>query len=136
MNTVGSLVTGYYELLKNISGFEAFKITVPIPEPDKYLLIYPESGGDDNNKSKKVENVVIRVDIVAKYNNDIDQTAVEDADNSVRDLVAGVTGNSLDISGLQVMNVKREDYTYLIENDGTNYYYRKVTRYTNRVIQV
>lgn len=139
MNTVGNILTAYYNALNgNVTGFDIYKITVPLSADGNYVQMYPESGGDAGNKSKKAEEVVIRVDIVSVYKNDASQEAVEAADAIIEGIIIPATGDhGLTVaSGLQVTNIMRENYSYLIEQDGANTYYRKITRYKNRIIQI
>ena len=139
MNTVGLLLTAYYNaILNHTSGLNLYKLTVPETETGNYVWIYPEGGVDDNNKSSKNENVIIRVDIVTKFVNDTDQSICEDCDTEINlALLPTPAGHGLtDPSGLQFLNLRRENYTYQIEpTQGGGIIYRKISRYIQRVHQ-
>lgn len=134
MNTVGTLVTAYYDLIEGVG--DVFKLTVPLGHNGDYILIYPEGGVDQNTKTSKNEIVIIRVDIVTKGQNEASQVACEALDTSIYDLVMPVaSGNGLSASGLSINNVTRENYQYFIEATAEGIIYKKTSRYSQRVHQ-
>lgn len=139
MNTVGNLLTAYFNLLNNqVPGFTVHKITVPENVNTNYIWLYPEGGADDINKRSKNETIIIRLDIVTLFQNDIDQTNCENADTIAYDLIvpsAGTVTGLTPPAGLQFLNVTRENYSYLIERQGSGAVYRKISRYSQRVHQ-
>lgn len=128
----------YYDCLDgNVSGFNVHKIAAPLNETGNYILIYPEGGVSDDNKSKKNEFIIIRVDIVTRFQNVADQSICETADGIIDGLIIPTGGhNGLGAqTGLQFLGVKRENFSYIIEQETSNILYRKVSRYINRVHQ-
>ena len=138
MNVVGEVLTAYYSLINGQTALGTYKLTVPIDVTTNYVWLYPESGVEINTKSSKNDRLVIRVDIVTFFENDADQTACETADTIINELIIPTPGeNGLTApSGLQFLNVERENYQYLIERSGTGVVYRKISRYTQRVHQL
>ncbi len=137
MNTVGLLIDAYYGKLNgNVHGFGVYKLMIPISELSNFIRIYPESGSDNNNKSKFIEDVIIVVEIVSIFKNMADQAAVEDADSDIRGLLFnGNNSASFSITGVEIRNFDRDGYTYTITQDQSNTFYTKVTRYKQRLIQ-
>lgn len=137
MNTVGLTLTAYYNLINGQTApLDAYKLTVPAGVTN-YIWIYPESGSENNTKSSKSDDIIICVQIITTFENDADQTICETADTIINELIipqAGTTG-LISPAGLQILNVKRENYQYLIEGSGTNVIYRKNSRYSQRVHQ-
>lgn len=138
MNTVGSLLTAYHTALNgNVPGMNIYKLNIPESEEGNYVWLYPEGGQDDNTKSSKVENIVIRVEIVTYFNNVADQSLCEAADEIIKNIIVPTPGiyGLIMPAGLQIMNVTRENYIYHIEPTGTGIIYRKTIRYIHRMIQ-
>lgn len=139
MNTVGLLLTAYYNALTgNTNGLSLYKLTVPETETGDYVFIYPEGGSDNNTKSSKNEDVIIKVDIVTRSVNDAAQGICEAADAAINTALLPTAGNNglTEPTGLQFLNLRRENYTYLIEaTQGGGIVYRKVSRYVQRVHQ-
>lgn len=139
MNTVGLLLTAYYNALNgNTNGLSLYKLTVPETETGNYVWLYPEGGSDNNTKSSKNEDVVIKVDIITRFINDADQSICEDADAAINLALIPTAGTNglTEPEGLQFLLLQRENYSYLIEaTAGGGIIYRKVSRYIQRVHQ-
>lgn len=139
MNVVGLLHTAYYNLLNgNVPGINVYKLSIPQTETGNFVWIYPEGGAEDNTKSSKNDNVIMRIDIVTRFQNEADQSICENADTVINELIiptAGVNG-LVAPSGLQVLNVTRESYNYIIEQVAGGVAYRKISRYIQRVHQI
>lgn len=139
MNTVGLLLTAYYNaILTHTGGLSLYKLTVPETEQGNYVWIYPEGGSDNNTKSSKNEDIIIKVDIITRFVNDADQSICEGADAAINLALIPTAGNNglTEPTGLQFLNLRRENYTYLIEaTQGGGIIYRKVSRYIQRVHQ-
>jgi len=134
MNLVGTLLDIYYQKLNgNIPGFNIYKLTIPEGEIGNYILITPESGRDENNKSKRIETVIIRIDIVTNFRNDANQNNLEAADLQVKNII--YTSN-LSGYGLEIRNVQRESYQYFIDLGQADMIYRKSSKYSQRVIEL
>lgn len=132
MNT-GLLLTAWYDLL---SGLNVHKIDVPEDETENYVWIYIESGSSSNLKTVKVDEVIVVCQIVTFHQNNIDQTACEALDAQVENLVLPLAwAQSLSVSGMQVLNVERESFDYVQEEDSNGKIYRKVSRYKHTINQ-
>lgn len=138
MNTVGNLLTAYFNLLNGQTGtLTVHKLTVPENIKDNYVWIYPEGGNENNTKTSKNDIIIIRIDVITSFQNDADQTLVEDIDTIINELIIPTPGNTglTPPAGLQYIDVTRENYQYLIERDGAGVVYRKISRYSQRVHQ-
>ena len=136
MNTVGKLVDAWYSLLNGIS-VSVFRVDVPEDHIGNYVIIRPESGTGVNDKRSFNDNVIIITDVVTIFENNANQRIAEAIDVEIFDRV--LSSPSLngftDPSGMQILNVNRESFTYLQERDQVNTYYRKVSRYNHRIHQ-
>lgn len=132
------LLNAYYTaLVSSVTGFTVYKLTIPETEKGNFVLLSIESGADVDNKSKRVEDIVIRVDIVTNYRNDAAQATLEEADAIIKGIICPVaSGNGLTGTGIEIRNVRRENYVYTVEGGTTDLIYRKVSRYSQRVIEV
>jgi hypothetical protein len=143
MNTVGPLIDAWYEMLAgnvfyNSAEIPVYKGDIPEEETGHYILLRTESESDQGNKSSFVDQTVMIVDVVTKFNNNVDTSIANDIDGQISTLARPTpsTNGLLTVSGLQFMNVVRETSSYIHERDGVNVYYRKVSRYTQRVTQL
>jgi hypothetical protein len=137
MNTMGLVVQSYYDILDgNVPGFEGFKEDAPEGQTSNYYLIRAEGETDQSNKRTFSDESVVIIDIVTVHENNIDRSLVEGADHVISGLILPTPqGNVLSGSGIQILNVKRENSTYLTEQDQSRKYYRKVSRYTQTITQ-
>jgi len=139
MNVVGLLHTAYYNLLNgNVPGINIYKLSVPESEKGNHAWIYPEGGSEDNTKSSKNDLVIMRVDIITRFQNEADQSICEAADTIINELIIPTPGgNGLTApAGLQFLNLTRENYNYIIEQSNGVVIYRKISRYVTRVHQI
>lgn len=136
INTTGLLMNAWYSLLSGQS-FTVYKEDVPETEEGNYVLLRAEGGSEDNNKRSFADDTVIVVDIVSVHQNNVDRSVVEAIDNTIGNLILPTSRtNGLTVqSGMQILNVRRENFTYLTEEDETKKYYRKVSRYAHKVYQ-
>lgn len=127
------LLDAYYDLLKALS-YDVFKEDAPEGQNTHYILLRAEGGADESNKSKFADECVVIVDIVTVFQNNVDRSVVETIDSAAKALITSnpFRGN-VTVTGKQVLNVTRESFSYLTEED-TQKYYRKISRYTNRVL--
>lgn len=133
MNT-GLLVQAWYNALSPTVNVHV--IDVPEEETSNYVLIYPESGTGNNLKGAKVDEVVIICQVVTFHQNNIDQSACEALDGLVEGIILPTAWSQvLTASGMQVLNVERESFDYVQEEDQNGKIYRKVSRYKHRIHQ-
>lgn len=133
--SVNLLMDAWYNLIENIS-VPVYRIDVPEDEKGDYVILRPESGTGQNNKRSINDDVVIITDVVTRFVNNVDGSVAEAIDKEIFDLVLpNPQGHGLsDPSGMQILNVKRENFDYLEEFD-VQKYYRKVSRYVHRIHQ-
>lgn len=99
-----------------------------------HILLRVESETDDSNKSEFVTNPVIVVEVCGVFDNSIDPDVVDDADSEVRQLLKPLINSTIAAdSQIRLNLVRPESSTYLSEDDGTQRFYRKLTRWSNRV---
>jgi hypothetical protein len=124
----------WIELLDGNINVPVHKIDAPMEESGPYVWIYPESGTGMDNKRSKVDEVVIVVHVVTRFNAAINQDQVEEIDEAIEALIKP-TANSCGLSnvGYQVHNVSRDGFNYITEQDGTDKIYSKVSRYVHRI---
>lgn len=134
------LMDEYYATLNNSVTYDGelvdvFKEDAPEGQTTHFIELRGEGGSDNSNKTKFADDCVVIVDIVTIFQNNVDRSVVEAIDASVKALITSspFEGN-LSVTGKQVLNVTRETFTYITEQDDTNKYYRKVSRYVNRVL--
>jgi hypothetical protein len=135
INTTGLLMNAWYQLLNN-GGLSVYKEDVPENVEGNYVLLRAEGGTSQNNKRSFADETVIVVDIVTQFQSMIDRSEVETIDNTINGLILPTMQNGLTAqSGMQILNVNRETFTYLTETDNEKKYYRKVSRYVHTIYQ-
>jgi TRAP-type uncharacterized transport system substrate-binding protein len=77
------------------------------------------------------------VDIVTIFKNNIDSSVADNIDGQIGGylLTNPQTSGLGTQTGIKIYNVTRETTAYLQEEDGVNKYYRKVSRYRQRILQ-
>lgn len=142
INTMGLLIDSYYSLLNgqlNYNGLpvDVYKEDAPMDETYHYVLIRAEGETYDGNKRSFADQSIVIVDIVTVFENNIDSSVANEIDRQIGTLLltnprtSGLGAQT----GIQVLNVERESANYLRERDGVKNYYRKVSRYRQRVLQ-
>lgn len=140
-NYVGELVKAYYQLLAgnityNSQEVKIYNVAVDANDRFHYIQLRPESETDASNKSSFVTNPVIIADILTLHDGAIDASIVEDIDNQMRQLLFPTRqGIVIDESDYQVLNIKAESSNYLEGLNGSKHEHRKITRFTNRIVQ-
>ena len=103
---------------------------------EHYYIIRVEGETDQSNKKSFVNDTVVIVDIVTKFENNVNRAVVDNIAGQIDALVLPTQQTGLAAqSGMQILNVKRETTNYLREGDNINNYYRKVSRYNHRLLQ-
>jgi len=141
-NYVGELVKAYFHVLDgsityNGQPVNVYNVSVSASENFHHILLRPESESDSSNKRSFVTNPVVIADIVTVHEGGIDASVVEYIDDQMRDLIFTTRNTTalLESSGMQILNVKAENSSYLDGFNGTRHEYRKITRFTNRILQ-
>lgn len=135
INTAGSLLTAWYNLLSGNVGVSVYKENSPSTEEQDHVILRVEGGVSSNNKRSFADEVIIIVDIVTVFENDIDRSVVEGIDNLICGLALPTMQNGLsNPTSVQIVNVKRDGFEYLQETSERKYY-RKISRWYHLVHQ-
>jgi hypothetical protein len=134
MSNVSKLIRqAYYDALNGEISVNVYKEDVPQSENGHHVIISLESETDGSNKARFVNNVVIKTEVVGIYSNSVDPDEVDDIDDEIRAILKPSVTALLQIEGIQLTNIKASDSTFIPEDDGVKRYYRKITRWTQRV---
>src|SRR6185295_18404596 len=130
------IITAWYNVLSgnvDVDGvLPVYRTNAPIGESGNYILLRKEGGSFSWNKAAFFRSFVLIVEIVTKHSIIIDDKLVDDIDDIVRGLAMNSpASNNLGIAGL--IKVDPGSPVYLDEDDGTNKYYRKITRFVHQV---
>jgi hypothetical protein len=131
------LITAWYNILSGsvtVDGytFPVYRTNAPIGETSHYILLRKEGGSFNWNKNAFFRSHVVIVEIVTRFPVIINDKLVDDADDIIRGLaMTSPAVNNLGVSGL--IKVDPGVPTYIDEDDGSNKYYRKITRFTHQV---
>lgn len=137
-NPIEELTTEWYDLINGVSGIlSVYKETVSSLEEDNYVIIRAEGQNTTKNHSGFFSNVVIIVEIVTKFNVSVDTSIVNTIDNIITELVFP-TPNTFgipDLTNHQIIDISLESSNYVSEDDGSNKYYTKISRYNHSLNQ-
>ena len=139
INTMGPLIDSYYSVLSgqltyNGNPVDVYKEDVPESEHEHHVILRAEGEVYDGNKRSFADQSTVIVDIVTIFNNNVDTSVANNIDGQIGALLCSTPSSSgLSASGLHILNVERESSNYIREDDGVRKYYRKVSRYTQRV---
>ncbi len=112
--------------------FPVYRVNAPIGERSHYILLYKESGSFQWNKAAFFRSFVLIVEVVTRFGVIINDKLVDEADDIIRSLaMTSPSQNNLGVAGL--VQVDPGSPTYLGEDDGSNKYYRKITRFVHQV---
>jgi len=130
------IITAWYNILSgnvNVDGvLPVYRTNAPIGETGNYILLRKESGSFSWNKAAFFRSFVLIVEIVTRHSIIIDDKLVDDIDTIIRGLaINSPASNNLNVAGL--VQVDPGSPVYLDEDDGTNKYYRKITRFIHQV---
>lgn len=138
INTTGLLMDSWQELIDGVISVPVYKEgSVPEDEEGSYVELRAESEFENDTKHSFENDTIIVCDIVTMFNHAIDRSVVEGIDSEIKALIKSTPGihNLQQQSGMQILNVIPQTTNYLEEYDGTKKYYRKIVRYTHRIIQ-
>lgn len=136
-NVTGLLLTAWYQLLSGNISVPVYRTDAPPEEEGNYVIIRAESVTDNSNNQKFVTNPVIITEVVTKFKARIDDGLAAEIDSEIGELVKPTSAtNGLPAqAGISISDVRRENSTYLPEDDGTYRYNRIITRNLHRVLQ-
>src|SRR5574339_313617 len=138
INVAGPLLDSWQELIDGVISVPVYKEhAVPEDETRNYVELRLESEFEDDTKQTFRSDVVIVTDIVTMFNVAIDRSVAESIDGQIKALIKTSPGlhGLQEQSGMQILNVIPETTSYLTEYDGGKKYYRKIVRYTHRIIK-
>ena len=126
------LIDAWFDLLE--LSVPVYKIDVPLGAAEPYVWIYPESGNGNDNKTSLADEVVVVVQVVSRFNANINSDVVESISEEIEALVKPTaSSHGISATGIQVLNVRLDSYSYVSEQDGTEKIYSKIMRYANRI---
>lgn len=136
MNNVSKLLRqAYYDLLNGIS-VDVYKEDVPKGEESHHVVIRIEGETDDSNRKGFINNPVVITEVVGVFSNSINPDVVDDIDQEIREILLPTNGAiEISASGIGINLIRCLNSEYLNEDDGTKRYYRKITRWQQRVSQ-
>lgn len=132
MSYHADILTWVYGLLNtNVgSGVGVYKYDVPEEFNGNYILIRLEGGSQIDNKRSLADEVVLITDVVTRFQNNVDSSVVDTIDQLAYNIIRpSATAQTIRVTGAQVIDIKREQFQYLQEEDNANKYLRKVSRY-------
>lgn len=136
INTTGTLLYLWHLSLDGAISCPVYKEDAPENVYTNYVLLRAEGGRSMNNKHAFADETVVIVDIVTVFQNNVDRSVCEYIDNEICGIILPSTITSLPTqNNMQFLNVKRESFEYVYEDDGIRKYYRKVSRFSHYVHQ-
>lgn len=137
MNAHSAILDSFMALLDGKISVPVYRMDVNENETGNYVVVRPESGSGANNKRSIADQFVVITDVVTTFENNVNGSVVDGIDAEIFDLILPKSqGHGLkDASGLQIININREGFTYLQEQDNTKHYLRKVSRYSIIIYQ-
>jgi hypothetical protein len=125
----------YYDLLNGIS-VEVYKEDVPKSESSHHVVIRVEGETDDSNRKGFINNPVVITEVVGVFSNSVNPDVVDDIDNEIHGRLLPTNGAiEISASGIGINLIRCLNSEYINEYDGTKRYYRKITRWQQRVSQ-
>lgn len=127
----------WQELIDSVISVPVYKEGSVPEDAVNYVELRAESEAEDDTKNSFRSDVVVVTDIVTRFNVAIDRSVAEGIDGEIKALIKSSPGShGLQAqSGMQILNVIPETTSYLEEYDSGFKYYRKIVRYTHRIIQ-
>lgn len=139
INVANKVMKAWYEMLNNNISVPVYRTDAPAEYQGNYVLLRVESDSSNNtNNQRYISNPVVITDVVTKFSNEIDDGLAVEIDNEISLLLTSspATHNLPSQDGIGITRVRRENATYIPEDDGTFRYMRIVTRNTHRVEQL
>lgn len=132
----GPLLDSWQELLDGVISVPFCK-TVADDLEGNYVWTYIESSTTDDTKHSFVSDVIVRTDIVTRFNTEVDKSIANRISNEIKGLIRPTHGvhGLMEQAGMQIVFVKFLGGHGIEEYDGTKKYYRKVDRYRHRIVQ-
>ena len=139
INVGNRVLKAWFELFDGNTSVPVYRVDAPIAETGNYILLRIESDSDTPNNQKFISNPVIITEVVTRFSTMIDDSIAGEIDEEIGELLFPTTVAQQALpaqADIQITSVQRRDATYLQEDDGTNRYYRLITRNVHRVEQL
>lgn len=138
INVTNKVLKAWYELIGENLSVPVYRVDAPADQTGNYVLLRVESDSDTPNNHKFISNPVIITEVVTKFVTMIDDSLAATIDGEIAALLysSPAQHNLPAQENIQITSVQRRDATYLPEDDGTNRYYRLITRNVHRVEQL
>ncbi len=138
INVMGKLMDSWQELIDSTISVPVYKEgSVPEDEKRNYVELIAEGETEDDTKQSFRCDAVVITDIVTRFNVAIDRSVCERIDGEIKALIKSSPGihGLIDQPGIQILDVKPETTTYFEEYESGTKYYRKIVRYTHKIVQ-
>jgi len=132
------VMNSWQELLDGVISVPVFiEGSVPEEYEGSYVELRVESETEDDTKHSFRSDLVIITDIVTMFKVSPNRSVASGIDNEIKTLIKSVPGlnNLVQQSGIQILHVVPSDASFLQEYSTGVIYYRKIVRYTHRIIQ-
>jgi len=132
------VMNSWQELLDGVISVPVFiEGSVPEEYEGNYVELRVESETEDDTKHSFRSDLVIITDIVTMFKVSPNRSVASGIDNEIKTLIKSVPGlnNLVQQSGIQILHVVPSDASFLQEYSTGVIYYRKIVRYTHRIIQ-
>ena len=132
------VMNSWQELLDGVISVPVFiEGSVPEEYEGNYVELRVESETEDDTKHSFRSDLVIITDIVTMFKVSPNRSVASGIDNEIKALIKSVPGlnNLVQQSGIQILHVVPSDASFLQEYSTGVIYYRKIVRYTHRIIQ-
>jgi hypothetical protein len=134
MDNVSKIIRqAYYDALNGQISVEVYKEDVAITEALHHVVIRIESETDKSHKAGFVTNPVVITDVIGVFDNSIDPDEVDNIDGEIRAILKTDVNATLVSSGVLISNIRPVSSESFAEDDGSKRYYRKITRWTQRI---
>jgi hypothetical protein len=131
------VMNSWQELLDGVISVPVYIEGSAPEDAENYVELRVESESQDDTKHSFRSDLVIITDIVTKFNVSANRSVASGIDNEIKTLIKTTQGlnNLVAQSGVQILHVVPSDAAFLQEYQSGITYYRKIVRYTHRIIQ-
>src|SRR5688572_32824835 len=132
------LMNSWQELLDGVISVPVFiEGSVPEEYNGNYVELRVESETEDDTKHSFRSDLVIITDIVTRFHVSPNRSVASAIDSEIKNLVRpspGING-LLKPAGVQILHVIASDAAFFPEYSTGVIYYRKIVRYTHKIVQ-
>ena len=132
------VMNSWQELLDGVISVPVFiEGSVPEEYDGNYVELRVESEAEDDTKHSFRSDLVIITDIVTKFKVSPNRSIASGIDSEIKTLVRPNTQSHglLKPAGVQILGVIASDANFLQEYSTGDIYYRKIVRYTHKIVQ-